>query len=199
MTRIVTFADGITSPTAPIISPATGLDAISLVGNAGKVLAVSLDEEFFELIEQSGSDMPILGEAGKVISVIAGTTLIGMGGKVLAVNEAESGFELVEQSGGTPGEPSVSLPLSVLIKNTEYTITTLDDVILCDSEDPIDIYLPGASTFLKELKIKKIGIGSVIIHPGGVGELIDGMEFYELTDQWDAVTLVSKGTQWFIL
>jgi hypothetical protein len=198
MTRIVTFADGITSPTAPIISPATGLDAISLEGNAGKFLAVTLDEESFELIEQSVIDMTILGEAGKVISVSAGTTLIGMAGKVLAVKETETGFELVEQSGGPPGEPSVNLPLSVLIKQIDYQITALDDVILCESEETISITLPIAATFIKELKIKNIGISNVIIQ-AQVDELIDGLTSFELTDQWDAVTLVSKGTQWFIL
>lgn len=197
MTRIVTFADGITSPTAPTLSPATGLDAISLLGNAGKVLAVSLDEDSFELIEQSGIDMPILGEAGKVISVSAGTTLLGMGGKVLAVNEAESGFELVEQSGG-PGEPSVNLPLSVLIKQIDYQITALDDVILCESEETISITLPSAATFIKELKIKNIGISNVIIS-SQADEFIDGLPSFELTDQWDSVSLVAKGTKWFIL
>jgi hypothetical protein len=86
--------------------------------------------------------------------------------------------------------------VAVSTKNSNYTMTDSDDVILGDGT--ITITLPLASSITKRLIIKNIGTGTVTIDGDG-SETIDGSLTYDIFDQYHSLTLVSNGTGWFII
>jgi hypothetical protein len=86
--------------------------------------------------------------------------------------------------------------LSVISPIVNTTLTPSDKVVLCSNT--IFLTLPLASDVITTLCIKNIGFGVVTIE-GSASETIDGNLTYDLTNQWDSITLVSNGTGWFIL
>ncbi len=82
-----------------------------------------------------------------------------------------------------------------------YPITTPSTVLVNANSAPITISLPAASTFTGNLlRLKKIdsSVNAVTID-GFSTETIDGDETKQLTSQYEAITIISDGTAWYIL
>ena len=91
----------------------------------------------------------------------------------------------------------------IVSKTGTYTATTSDRTILCDaSGGAFDIDLPTAASASGHiLTIKKVDSSgnAVSIDPNGT-ELIDGSSTsVSLVSQWQAYTIHSDGTSWFVL
>ena len=86
--------------------------------------------------------------------------------------------------------------------NADYSMTWADEVILADaSSAAITITLPDPSAYPNvPIKIKKIdsSTNAVTIAPHGT-ETIDGASSYDLTAQNECITLISDGTNWYII
>lgn len=108
---------------------------------------------------------------------------------------------------------STSAPTSVLdvagpiataisTKTANYTITATDSTILVDATSGnITITLPAVSgTTGRQYVIKKIdsSVNTVTID-GNSSETIDGATTQSITTQWDAITIQSNGSAWFII
>ena len=78
---------------------------------------------------------------------------------------------------------------------------TNDDVILVDaSGGAVTITLPAAATAKKELCIKKIDTSGFVVTIDGSGsETIDDSTTLLLATPYDAVRIISDGTEWWIL
>jgi hypothetical protein len=89
--------------------------------------------------------------------------------------------------------------LSVLTTAINYSVAVTDDLILCNGAG-IQIQLPTAVGIAGKVFIcKKIDAGAAaLIKPTGF-ELIDGAGGHSLASQWDFVSLVSDGTNWFLI
>jgi hypothetical protein len=86
--------------------------------------------------------------------------------------------------------------LTVISAPSNYTMPETVQVVL--ASNTITVTLPPASTIKKQITIKNIGTGIVTID-GYASETIDGSLTYDLTHQWDSISLVSNGTGWFIV
>lgn len=86
--------------------------------------------------------------------------------------------------------------VAVLSKSANYTALMDDDVILCTNT--ITISLPLAASATKRLVIKNTGTGTVTIDASG-SETIDGALTYDLSVQYESITIVSDGTGWYII
>lgn len=105
---------------------------------------------------------------------------------------------LDEDASGTGG-------LGVLNVTTITSSTTLTDsqtVVLCDATaGPITVTLPktagrdGRSYYIKKID----GTGNAVTVDGDGTETIDDSSTKVITSQYDAVTIVSDGTEWWIL
>ena len=98
-----------------------------------------------------------------------------------------------------------SLPIAtetVIVTSNSYAVTS-EDYLLVDDDTiggPATINLPIAAKHNEEIKqIKKLGsTGNVVIVANG-DETIDGASSNTLTTQYDNLTIVSDGSNWFIL
>lgn len=92
--------------------------------------------------------------------------------------------------------------LTVATVSSDYSITPIDRVVFVDpSSGPINVTLPSASGqagLAIYIKRTTDGDNDVIINPLA-GELIDGEVAYEVFLQWEAHTIVSDGTNWFVV
>lgn len=98
--------------------------------------------------------------------------------------------------------PSATLTTTVSTKTTTYTSTTADDVLLADGAGgSFTITLHAASTWTKPLTIKKINTGTTnnITIDGNASETIDGAATRVITQQYESVTLVSNGSNIFVI
>jgi len=86
--------------------------------------------------------------------------------------------------------------LSVVSPTANFSISAAHKVALCTNT--ITVTLPFAASVFTPLYIKNIGTGVITIDGNG-SQTIDGALTYDLTHQWDSITLVSNGTGWFIL
>ena len=99
--------------------------------------------------------------------------------------------------------------LNVVTQTVDYSVQATDDVILMDAgATDKTVTLPDATANSgRVLNIKRIssGAGNVLIRGNGV-QVIDDEAHPSYTDnktrlinQWDAITVVSNGTAWFII
>lgn len=94
-------------------------------------------------------------------------------------------------------------PLRFLASKTAaYTITTSDDIVLCNaSSGAFTVTLPTASgnTGL-QFVVKRLNSGSnaVTVATAG-GQTIDGASTVSLSSQYEFITLVSDGSNWFLI
>jgi hypothetical protein len=88
--------------------------------------------------------------------------------------------------------------VSIDSTDSPYSVTTADDVVLVDTTSgSVTVNLPTAATASFPISIKKIAsANSLIIDPFG-SETIDGSTTATITVQYQSVTLVSDGTNWF--
>lgn len=88
----------------------------------------------------------------------------------------------------------------IVTKSSAYTVIPWDETILCDTGSAWTLtLLPSAGMAGKELIIKKTtsDTNALTISPAGV-ETIDGASSYVITRQYESVTLVSNGSNWFV-
>lgn len=86
--------------------------------------------------------------------------------------------------------------------NTITTTTTLDNTyyaVLCNSSSAFTVNLPAAASNTGRVYyIKNINTGTVTVD-GNASETIDGATTYALSTQYQAIMIVSNGTNWFII
>jgi len=79
-----------------------------------------------------------------------------------------------------------------------YTVTQFDYLIECTSAVACDVTLPDPSTITgREYLIKNSGIGAVTVSSVG-GETIDD-QLTQVLAQYDAMKIMSNGTNWIIV
>jgi len=97
---------------------------------------------------------------------------------------------------------AASLPLAVVTKTADYTVTGNDYTVLCDATlGAIIITLPDAATLSGQYyNVKKIDAtaNAVTITPTAP-DLIDGAATAIITLQWTSLTFQSDGTDWYII
>jgi len=92
----------------------------------------------------------------------------------------------------------------LLVSDLTATLTLTDEIVLVDDSAPeepdtVTITLPSAEDAQgKVYTIKKIGGDEDVEIEGDDSETIDGATTFTLALQYDTVTLVSNGTEWFI-
>lgn len=82
-------------------------------------------------------------------------------------------------------------------KTGDYTATTADDLIVCNSTTAFTILLPGATGTGQKLYIKNINTG-VITVDGASSDTIDGVTTQTLA-QWDGIQIIDYGTNTWIV
>jgi len=107
-------------------------------------------------------------------------------------------YETLDELGGT----TVLLRTKRDVKTVTGSIT-LDntyDIVICSGED-FEVNLPTASSRLGlTYTFKRVdSLGGVVTISGSGGETIDDELYYELTNQYDKVTIVSNDTEWFTI
>lgn len=103
---------------------------------------------------------------------------------------------------GVPGADAMGGPIAISTKNGNYTVLTSDNVILanCAAGGVILQLPPAASAIGQAFFFKKIDATAnpMTIQADG-SELIDGLNAQVTTTQWESFTVVSDGSQYYIL
>jgi len=87
-------------------------------------------------------------------------------------------------------------------KTADYTLTASDKVISVDATSAeTTITLPTASSIAGRCyTIKKIdSSANAVVLDGNGAETIDGAANYQINLQWQAVTVISNGTNWLVI
>jgi len=144
------------------------------------------------------------GGAGEIFSSVLGSTM--------QLRTIEAGSNVTVTTAGNVVQIAAttsSSNLSVVTKTIDYTVGATDDVILmdCGATDKT-VTLPDATLYNgRVINIKRIssGTGNCLIRGDGT-QTIDGEAHPSYTDdktrllsQWDAITMVSNGTAWFVI
>lgn len=103
---------------------------------------------------------------------------------------------------GPPGADAIGGPVAISTKSGNYTLLTSDNVILGDATGGALLFtLPTAASAAGQVFfIKKIDSSgnAITVQANGV-ELIDGSNTQIISSQYVSITLVSNGTQWYLL
>jgi hypothetical protein len=95
-----------------------------------------------------------------------------------------------------------SISTAITRKTANYTLTNADNIVICDaSAGAFTISLPSAVGIAGRMyTIKKVDSSpnAVTVAPPP-GQTIDGAASYVLSAQWKYVTVVSDGSNWFII
>lgn len=184
-----------------LLSVAGATDRIPIVGRgmAGQTAVL--------MLAQNSSNQTQFSVANNGNTVIAGT--LTQGGVLFPTPAAGDDGQYLRYNHGTltysletPPTGSGSA-LSVATKTAAYTITGTDDVILGDATSAaFSLTLPtaaSASTRTRPLIIKKIDSSANAVTIDGDGtETIDGATTAVLQYRYQAISLVSDGTNWHI-
>ncbi len=103
---------------------------------------------------------------------------------------------------GPAGADAIGGPVAISIKTANYTALTSDNVLLGDATTaPFTFTLPTAASAIGQVFFfKKIDATANVVTVKGNGlELIDGSNTFLISTQYAAVTVVSDGTQYWIL
>jgi hypothetical protein len=84
-----------------------------------------------------------------------------------------------------------------LIINADYVVGANDTCILASSASDINLTLPDAVTFGKRIELKNIGTGLFNLNPI-LAQNIDNFPNFTLNQQYQAITLIPAGGQWYI-
>jgi len=103
---------------------------------------------------------------------------------------------------GPAGADAIGGPVAISTKTGNYTVMTSDNVLLGDATGGAILFtLPTAASAAGQVFFfKKIdaSLNAVTIQANGI-ELIDGLNTLVINSQFVSATLVSDGTQWWIL
>ena len=113
---------------------------------------------------------------------------------------AVDGSQLTNLPSGGGSRPTVTTDASATINITAPAATVLEAIYLCSATtgtQTVNLHTAGSNAGLK-YNIKRTGTVNVTIDPNS-SETIDGAATFVLSAQYDAVTLVSDGTNWVII
>lgn len=131
----------------------------------------------------------------------AGTAVVPAADNRISITD--DGVVNADKSGNTIALSIVedAFRLGVTEKTANYTAATTDTVILCDATaGAFTITLPTAvGNTGKVFEIKKIDAANDVTVDGDGTETIDDGTTAVLTVQYEAITIVSDGDEWFIL
>jgi hypothetical protein len=135
-------------------------------------------------------------------------------GQLLIGNSSGNGLTKATLTAGsnvtiTNGNGSISIAatggassaLNIVSKTTTYTATTSDDLILCSgSAFTVTLYAASGNSG-KQIRFKKTdsSTANTITIDGNGSETIDGALTYTLDVQYEEVTLVCDGSNWYVL
>lgn len=103
---------------------------------------------------------------------------------------------------GPAGQDALGGPISISTKNTNYTYLSTDKLLLGDATSGgITLTLPAAASSTgKVFMAKKIdSTGNAVTVKANASELIDGANTVVINSQYVAITMVSNGTQWYLI
>lgn len=101
--------------------------------------------------------------------------------------------------------PTASLLNVVSIVGFNYTVLSSNDVVLVyNSGSNLNITLPSAASNAgKRFDIKKVDAGNILRVKGVLNQTLDGINLttssYDISIQYESVTVVSNGVNWFII
>lgn len=103
---------------------------------------------------------------------------------------------------GPAGADAIGGPVAISTKNAPYTVTLGDNVLLgnCATQSVIFTLPPAASAVGQVFFFKKIdsSLNAMVVQANGA-ELIDSSNTLSTITQWEAFTIVTDGTQWYLL
>lgn len=138
-------------------------------------------------------------EAGDVLSFRAS---VGGGGGGAGGGVGPQGPPGPAGPTGADGADAIGGPVAISTKNSNYTVTTSDNVLLADcSGGPVTFTLPPAASATGQVFFfKKIDSSSNAMNIQGDGsELIDDLNTQSTMTQWESFTMVTNGTQYYII
>ena len=103
---------------------------------------------------------------------------------------------------GPAGSDAIGGPVAISIKTGNYTVMSGDNVLLGDATGGAIIFtLPSAASAVGQVFFfKKIdSSANVVTVKGNLSQLIDGSNTFLINTQYAAVTVVSNGTQWYVI
>jgi hypothetical protein len=109
---------------------------------------------------------------------------------------------LIGQSFVNDGGNNINWEDQIKVVSTaiNYTANHKEVVLVTTGATDKDITLPLAARPNQQITIKKIDPGAGVVHVLGNGvETIDGINDQPLNSQYNAITVVSNGTEWFII
>lgn len=183
-----TISDGTTSQTINDGNTLTFADSSRINATVS-----ATDTVTFDLISNT------ISEAYLTTSV-AGNGLAGGSGTALSVNVDASTIEISSDTLRVKDGGITEAKLSRTIAAVTTTSTLSSDINLCTGGvGGITVTLPTVATG-KVTTVKKIdsGAGTVVVQRGG-SSVIDGATTTTLSYQYEGITLVSNGTDWFII
>lgn len=160
-------------------------DATYDVGASG----VKFRDFFFSRNGTVGGTLAVTGAA-----TFSSTTSLNSLVYTWPASQTASYFLQTNGSGGLSwalaGSPTVTAT-----KTVNYT-AAINELVVCNGT--FTVTLPAsASNSGKTIDVKNIGTGTVTVD-GNASETIDGATTYDVTVQYQNVTLVSDGTNWYI-
>ena len=120
-------------------------------------------------------------------------------GDVIAYNSTSGDWEATAQSGGGGSAPSVTVSSPA----TDQTLTTpsgIEEVYIYTPSTAITVNLVAAATCGSGFKyqIKNASANTITIDPNST-ETIDGASTFALSTQYASVTIITDGSNWFII
>ena len=154
-------------------------------GGLGPTMYLKIDTE---------TSTPRFGDRTSGTALLAARGEVTLAGLFTAANltlDAPTGLKLRNSQ----------LTFPVAAKTATYTATSFDEVILCNAAGgAFTINLPTAVNRTDPVTVKKTdSSGNTITIDGSGSETIDGATAKVLSTQWETVTLIPSGGNWFLI
>ena len=201
------FAQGKTTTTGIISASkngafAQGLAAAGSTLSSSKAGAFAQGYAYLYNITASGYGAFAHGYAdtGAIVASANNSAQFGIGTNSIADSlQVGTGFQTVGTSGNTRFDGSLTANQTT-VTGTSHTAAN-EYVILCDDDTAgtaVTVTLPAVADGLV-YHIKKLGSTANVIIDGNASETIDDGLTATLTTQYEAITIVSTATEWFII
>ena len=145
-------------------------------------------------------------EATTAIDILTGGGLTLQGGTQLSIQTPSVGSVSPPSIGDVLtlstvlGECEWQSPINVVSTAINYIANNKEVVLVTTGAIDKNITLPLAAKANQQITIKKIDAGAGVVHIVGNGvETIDGVNDQPLNSQYEVMTVVSNGTEWFVI